>query len=125
MPQIKSDRARLFLDASMLGIVVTVAVLVVVMLASLLQLEEKADAERRDLLKISAQIAECTTAPELRVPPEPKPTQADCYVQARARSVQLAEAINRVTIAAAACGARHPGDVPATRQCTERALKRR
>lgn len=83
------------------------------------------------LLTIDAQIAlrqralliECTTAPADRVPPA-DPSPADCYLRGEARTAAAVSQIGDLSIVAAACGAAHPGDVPATRACVERAIER-
>jgi len=70
-------------------------------------------------------VAECTTPPELRHPPvviDPSRAAQDCYLRSRQSSSSTIETLNKVTIAAAACGAAHPGNVAETRKCVEATL---
>ena len=78
--------------------------------------------QSRDLL------VECVTPPNLRTPPETHPPAGDCWVRSNAQQGDLIGEpkgpINTVAVAAAACGAAHPGDVPATLRCTREAVGR-
>jgi len=71
-------------------------------------------------------LVECVTPPGLRTPPEDHPRPDDCYVRSQTQQGDVIgepkAGINTVSVAAAACGAAHPGDVPATLRCTRKAV---
>jgi hypothetical protein len=73
-------------------------------------------------------LIDCTTAPALRDPPVLHPKPTDCYLRQQSSAAALvgqpSGPINTVAVAAAACGAAHPGDVAATRICVLRSLRR-
>jgi hypothetical protein len=77
--------------------------------------------QSRDLL------VECVTPPLLRNPPVVHPKPGDCYVRSQAQQGDVIGEprgpINTVAVAAAACGAAHPGDVAATLRCTREAVR--
>jgi Tfp pilus assembly protein PilN len=119
---------RLWMLAAMLGVVVGVGVLLAVGIVVLLDNSRKAVEQRAAQLELSQLLVECTTRPDLREPPITRPKPSDCYVRQQAElSKTLGEPngpINTVAVAAAACGAANPGDVPATLACTKRAVTR-
>lgn len=116
-----SDRARLWLWGIVVGALVFLCVLAGITAVYVADSVGPAQ-ESRDLL------IECITPPELRVPPNPKPPASDCWVRSHAQQDDLLGEpkgpINAVTVAAAACGAANPGDVPATLRCTREAVAR-
>lgn len=102
----------------------------------LLNNSDEARAQRDRQLAQGAQVqalatllVECTTRPDLREPPvDPSHLPADdCYrrqQQAQGDLVGIPKGpINTVAVAAAACGAAHPGDVAATLKCTQAAVQ--
>jgi hypothetical protein len=71
-------------------------------------------------------LVQCTTPPELRHPPvvlDKKGAAQDCYARTRAETGQVVSNIRTISIAAAACGAAHPGDVKETEDCVNKTLK--
>jgi hypothetical protein len=72
-------------------------------------------------------LVECTTAPELRDPPERNVPASDCYSRQQKAQASFTAPdgpfANLIT-AASACGAANPGDLAATRACVVKALKR-
>jgi hypothetical protein len=72
-------------------------------------------------------LVECTTAPELRDPPEHNVPASDCYSRqqkAQASFTAPDGPFASLVAAAAACGAAHPGDIAATQTCIVEGLKR-
>jgi hypothetical protein len=67
-------------------------------------------------------LVECTTPPAARKPPIEHPLKDDCYIRSQQQSAGAINDISAITVAAAACGASHPGDVDGTRACVEREL---
>lgn len=110
-----AEHLRNIATALILGAVVSVAALMVFSTFRLLALTEQADSQRTLIL-------ECTTPPSEREPPVRKPEPDDCYVRANSRTGDAVASINEVSIAAAACGAAHPGDVKATEACVRKTL---
>lgn len=97
---------------------------------------KQAQQAREALLSQSELLVECTTRPDLRKPPakdvSPKVPGLqvgadDCYSrQQTAQGDIVGEPegpLNTVAVAAAACGAAHPGDFAATFKCTTEALE--
>lgn len=113
------ESIRLWLRAILVGAVVGILVLVGVGVIYLANSVRPAQ-QSRDLL------VECITPPNLRTPPVRHPPASDCYVRSRAEQGELLGEpkgpINTVAVAAAACGAAHPGDVAATLRCTRAAV---
>jgi hypothetical protein len=68
-------------------------------------------------------LIECTTPPGARTPPEDHPLPNDCFVRSQKSTASILMNVNRVSVAAAACGADHPGDVDATEECVKVAIK--
>lgn len=78
---------------------------------------------QRDAIEANtALLVECTTDPAERKPATTKPGEDDCFVRGRNRTAEAVSQIGDLSVIAAACGAAHPGDIPATRACVERAL---
>jgi hypothetical protein len=123
-----SDRARLWLWGAVLGVMVTIAVLAGLTAVYVADSVRPAQESRQALQRALRLLVECTTAPELRDPPETQPLADDCYLrQQRAQSKIVGEPdgpINTVAVAASACGAAHPGDVAATLRCVREAVGR-
>ena len=92
------------------------ALTVILVLVVLVIQNQQLDAQSRILV-------ECTTPPEARTPPNTHPSPNDCYTLSKQRTDQFIGSISEVSIAAAACGAAHPGDIPATRRCVEDTIK--
>jgi hypothetical protein len=137
--RVKGPRAiQLYLLAIGVAALVTAAVASTVGVTILLGNSHKATQQRADQLvqgkqtqELARLLVECTTSPELREPPERTDTVSprDCYLRQQANTASVvgdpAGPINTVAVAAAACGAAHPGDVPATLQCTRAAVHAR
>lgn len=71
-------------------------------------------------------LVECTTPPELRHPPvviKKGEGAQDCYTRSKAATGAVVQDIRTISIAAAACGAKFPGDVNATESCVNKTLK--
>lgn len=102
------------------------AIAVLVALALLIWLAFIGQHDRIVIKRLVARVTECTTPPEERVPPvlvnDPK---NDCYARALRQQGQAVSTISSVSVIAAACGAANPGDVPSTKACVEKELKRR
>ena len=83
---------------------------------------QNAEQDRADIEQVVRLLVECTTDPRDRKPPEAS-TPQDCFVRGTTRTGDAVQTLNQVTIAAAACGADHPGNVPATKRCVRQTLK--
>lgn len=101
---------------------VALGVAVVAMLVLLTVLMVRAEDERELLVAQGNLMIACTTPPGERVPPELDPPADDCYLRSQARTADAVARIGDLSVLAAACGAAHPADVPATRRCVEEAL---
>jgi hypothetical protein len=113
------ERARLWLLG--IGVGCLVGITVLTGLTAVYVADSIAPAaQSRDLL------VECVTPPNLRTPPVHHPKPSDCYVRSQAQQGDIIGEpqgpINTVAVAAAACGAAHPGDVAATLRCTREAV---
>lgn len=84
---------------------------------------KQAAEDRRVLRDQTSLIVECTTAPADREPPVVDPSPLDCFLRQEARSATTVGGLTSYVVAAAACGAAHPGDVTGTRRCTTSALR--
>lgn len=94
---------RRYLQA-ILAIAAVVAIIVLTVLGVVWVSLEKAE-EQRQL------IVSCTTP------------SGECFKRNNARTNEVVGSINDVSIAAAACGAAHPGDVKATESCVRLTLQ--
>ena len=95
----------------------------VVAMLVLLSYDAWQGARQREAIETNtALLVECTTDPAERKPAADKPGEDDCYVRSQNRTARAVEQIGDISVIAAACGAAHPGDIPATRKCVERAL---
>jgi hypothetical protein len=121
------ERLRLWLLGIGVGCLVGIGVLTGLAAVYVANSVGPAQQSRDAQLKALRLLVECTTPPQERKPPEPNPKADDCYVRSqRAQAGILGEPkgpINTVAVAAAACGAAHPGDVPATLLCTKAAMR--
>lgn len=100
-------------------------VLIIVTSLSVFRLEhlEKVAAKERDLIADQTSlIIECTTAPQERTPPVYSANPKDCFVRGEVRRSDTVRRIGDLSAIAAACGAATPGNIPATRQCVEKAI---
>jgi len=85
-----------------------------------------AKASRSDQSRALRLLIECTTAPELRVPPEKHVPKTDCYSrqqEATATFTAPNSPFASLISAASACGAAHPNDTDETLKCVIAALK--
>jgi hypothetical protein len=126
------ERARVrylrVVTALVLVTAVTLGWAVLTLLAAtreLVALNATADRQRAELVALNELVVECVTPPEKRFPPVDKPKPSDCYTRNNARTGEVVGQIGNLSIIAASCGAAHPGDVPATRRCTEKVLSGR
>ena len=84
---------------------------------------ERASAVEQTLIADAAELLiECTTSPGDRTPPVYSASPTDCYLRGELRTAAAVARVKELTVIASACGAANPGDVPATRQCVEKAL---
>ncbi len=97
------EQSRNVMVALTLAIVTSVGVLMVVSVILLLAGNEESKNQRELIIS-------CTT-----------PSGA-CYKESQSRTGEVVGSINEVSIAAAACGAAHPGDVEATEACVRKTL---
>lgn len=122
------EKVRLWLLAALIGAIVGIGALTAVGVVYVADSVQPAQDARDAQQKALRLLIECTTAPALRDPPETRPLQDDCYLrQQRAQAGVVGEPrgpINTVAVAAAACGAAHPGDVAATLRCVRQAVTR-
>lgn len=116
----------LWVQALLVFAIVVTLVLVATSTGLLLDNARKATQQRADVARQARLLVECTTPPRLRKPPERHVPATDCYArQQTARASLLGDPpgpINTVVVAAAACGAAHPGNIKATRSCVKAAL---
>ncbi len=110
---------------ALIGFGLLIAVLNLAALTLLLLSTVRADEDRATIKAQSALLLECTTPPEERIPPvkitDPK---NDCYARGLQQQGQAVSNITVSSVVAAACGAANPGDVPKTKACFEREIKR-
>lgn len=125
VPDVPS-RGRLWAQAVLYGAAVATLVMVMAGGIVLLRIAQSGEAARNSIAAQTSLLIECTTPPAERMPPltAEEAGAADCYVRANAQTGQAVATIGEVTVAAAACGAAHPADVPATRRCVDAALKK-
>jgi hypothetical protein len=118
---------RLWLLALIAAGVAAITVSNVVNTAYLASGSSQARVSRAATLQAVRLLVECTTAPALREPPERHPKASDCWVRSQKQQADIVgqprAPINTVTVAAAACGADHPGDVSATLACVRIAIR--
>jgi hypothetical protein len=114
---VSTPQIRMFAVAIAYGLLAVLVVLVGACLVYLVQGEQDGSATR-------SLLVECVIPPEEREPPADE-VKGDCYVRSQARTGQAVGQISDLSILAAACGAAHPGDVPATRECVEKAMEDR
>lgn len=105
-----------------------VAALVMMSVAVLLLLGNSTEAKKQRETQAATLrvLVECTTPPALRNPPEKHVKPDDCFVRQQAATADFAAAngpLSPLLGAAAACGAAHPGDIPATRACVLKGLR--
>lgn len=117
----------LWVQATVVFVVVATLVLMGFSTALLLDSSHKAIQQRAEVTRQTRLIIECTTPPRLRKPPEHHVSPTDCYARQKAARGSLVgtlrEALATVTPVSAACGAAHPGNIEATRSCVESALR--
>lgn len=102
------------------GVLCTITCLVVIYLGFDSKSDNDQGAKTRGLL------VECVIPPEERVPPLKRPGGTDCFTRSQQRLAdgikQIARDNRAISAVAAACGAAHPGDIPATKACVDKAL---
>jgi hypothetical protein len=108
---------RIYAVAIGYGLLASAVVLLLVSLAFLVN-------NARDGAATRALLVECTIPPDQRTPPVDD-IKGDCYVRSQARTGEAVGQISNLSILAATCGAAHPGDVNATRDCVEKAMEDR
>jgi hypothetical protein len=112
------QKVRIYGGALLIGLFAAVTVLLISALYFLVK-NAQAGAETRALL------VECVIPPSERTPPvEVRNPDNDCYARSVNRQGQAIGQIGDLSILAAACGSAHPGDIPATRACVEKGLRR-
>ena len=123
------QHARLWALGALYGMVVATLAFVIVAQIGQARVQDQqtvllqnADQDRADIERVVRLLVECTTDPRDRKPPE-QAKPGDCFVRGTTRTGTAVQTLNQVTIAAAACGAEHPGNVPATERCVRRTLK--
>ena len=125
MPAHPSSTTRALLGRALLvGCIAATVVLTIITLNSLVAANREAAKSRQVIQAQTRLLVECTTPPEERTPPlaAAEAGSDDCYVRSSSRTAQAVDSIGSVVVVAAACGAEHPGDVPATRACVTKAL---
>lgn len=125
-PELLSKQRRFQMLATVLITLVCV-LLGLAMYILYLQNEKLTDLARANRSN-SALLVECTTPPELRHPPvvvKPGKTGADCYLRSRQETGKVVKSIRDISVAAAACGAAHPGDIDETEACVNRTLSQK
>lgn len=118
--------SRLWVQALVVFAVVTTLVLSSIGTIVLLRNSQAAKADRKVQATSLRVLVECTTPPLLRTPPEKHPKASDCYLRQQAATAGFTAAdgpLSPLLSAAAACGAAHPGDIPATRACVLKGLR--
>lgn len=116
---------RLWMQALVVFAVVTTLVLSSIGTVVLLRNSQAAKVDRKVQATSLRVLVECTTPPNLRHPPETHPTADDCYVRSQSSTANLIAPtgpLSPLLSAAAACGAAHPGDIQATRECVLKGL---
>lgn len=101
-----------------------IAGVVTCLIAVYLGFDAKAD---NDLgAKTRGLLVECVIPPEERIPPLEHPADTDCFTRSQQRLAdgikQIATNNRAISVVAAACGAAHPGDIPGTEACVDKAL---
>lgn len=106
----KNWAGSLFYFIATIGVILTAA--------ALIQIRDIAEYNQRN----TNLLIECNTPPGDRNPPitiDPTKKTTDCYT----RYQQNIVTINDISVAAAACGAANPGNVPATRNCVTKVIE--
>lgn len=116
-------RARVYRATVVAMVVASLATIVVTAWALLIQNQKITELAKLNKAN-SDLLVQCTTAPGDRRPPVDTDDAADCYVRSQRQTGRVVSNISSISIAAAACGAAHPGDVKATEACVNATLAR-
>ena len=118
------SRLRWYRTTGIVGIITCLAVLymlgtVVEQNSAAQRRDRVATAQRADSRAILRALVECTTPPEERHPPvKITDPSNDCYARSLRQQGKAVTDLSQYSIVAAACGAAHPGDTPATYRCS-------
>ena len=122
----KVARAYRHYDTAKLALQVTAVLLLLGLGAFQVWQGQRAEEQRATGRQILNLVVECVIPPADRTPPaKVADPNNDCYTRGADRTGQAVSQIGDLSILAAACGAAHPGDVPATRDCVENAMENR